>query len=139
MAQQKRFTHAALAYLSYGIAYEGFAALRIWEGGLPSGVPISTTASYLIIGAVIMLVFPYFIYRGYRWFTRLIAFLVGLRAIALIGILAGFRLPFFYDREPFFLKQMSPDWVYAAALAITLVTLFLLVRAGWNLGRARQR
>lgn len=139
MTQQTKFTQAAVVYLIYGILYEGFAVLRVWESGLPPGVSISTTATYLIIGALIMLLFPYLINRGYRRFTQLVAFLVGLRAIALIGVLGGFRLPFFYDREPFFLRQMSPDWVYVAALVITLVTLFLLVRAGWDLGRARQR
>lgn len=136
--QQKRFTHGAIAYLIYGLLYEGFAALRIWEGRLPLGVPISMTASYLIIGGLIMLLVPYFVYRGYRRFTQLVAFLVGLRAIALIGILGGFRLPFFYEREPFFLKKMSPDAVYVAALLITLVTLFFLGRAGWDLKGLRR-
>ncbi len=132
---QAKFTHAAVAYLIYGILYEGFAALRFWEGGLPPGVTSFRMSSYLIIGAIIMFVFPYLVYRGYRWFTRLIALLVGLRVIALVGILGEFRLPFFYDREPFFLKKMSPDAVYAAALVIALGTLFFLIRAGWNLER----
>lgn len=135
---QKRFAQAAIAYLIYGLLYEGFAALRIWEGRLPLGVPTSMTASYLIIGGLIMLLVPYFVYRGYRRFTQLVAFLVGLRAIALIGILGGFHLPFFYEREPFFLKKMSTDAVYVAALLITLVTLFFLGRAGWNLKGSRR-
>lgn len=136
--QQTKFAQAAVVYLIYGILYEGFALLRVWESGLPPGVSISTTATYLIIGALIMVLFPYFIYRRYRRFTQLVAFLVGLRAVALIGILGGFRLPFYYDREPFFLRQMSPDAVYAVALIITLVTLFFLIRAGWDFGRSRR-
>lgn len=138
VTRQSKFTQAAAVYLIYGILYEGFAVVRVWESGLPPGVSISMTATYLIIGALIMVLFPYLIYRGYRRFTQLVAFLVGLRALALIGILAGFRLPFFYDREPFFLKQMSPDWVYVAGLAITLVTLFFLIRAGWDFGGLRR-
>ncbi|MFQ5902588.1 MAG: hypothetical protein ACE5JO_02760 [Candidatus Binatia bacterium] len=136
--QQTRFMHAAIAYLIYGLLYEGFAALRIWEGGLPPGVSVSRSASYLIIGALIMVLFPYFVYRGYRRFTQIVALLVGLRAIALIGILGGLHLPFFYDREPFFLKKMSSDAVYGAALVIAIVTLFFLIRAGWNLGRSER-
>jgi hypothetical protein len=95
-------------------------------------------AVYLIIGAIVMVVLPWLIYRGYRRFTQIIALLVGLRAIALVAILGGVRLFFFYDREPFFLKKMSSDTVYAAALLIALGTLFFLVRAGWNLGRSER-
>lgn len=136
--QQKRFTQAAVSYFIYGLLYEGFAALRIWQGGLPPGVPASMTVSYLTIGALIMVLVPCFVYLGYRRFTQLVALLVGLRAIALIGILGGFRLPFLYEREPFFLKKMSSDAVYASALMVTFVTLFFLVRAGWDLGRLQR-
>ena len=135
---QAKFTHAAVAYLIYGIIYEGFAALRIWQGSSPPGLSSSRTALYLIIGAIVMVVLPYLIYRGYRRFTQLVALLVGLRVIALVAILGGYRLFFFYDREPFFLKKMSPDAVYAVALLIALSTLFFLVRAGWDLGRSER-
>ncbi len=135
---QAKFTHAAVAYLIYGIIYEGFAALRIWQGSSPPGLSSSRTALYLIIGAIVMVVLPYLIYRGYRRFTQLVALLVGLRVIALVAILGGYRLFFFYDREPFFLKKMSPDAVYAVALLIALGTLFFLVRAGWDLGRSKR-
>ncbi len=135
---QAKFTHAAVAYLIYGIVYEGFAALRIWQGSSPPGLSSSRMAVYLIIGAIVMVVLPWLIYRGYRRFTQIIALLVGLRAIALVAILGGVRLFFFYDREPFFLKKMSSDTVYAAALLIALGTLFFLVRAGWNLGRSER-
>ncbi|MFQ5683694.1 MAG: hypothetical protein ACE5HC_10540 [Candidatus Binatia bacterium] len=134
--KQKRFTHAAIAYLLYGILYEGFAVLRIWERGLPPGVSVSRSASYLIIGALIMVLFPYFVYRGYRRFTQLVAILVSLRVVILAGILGGFRLPFFFGREPFFLKKMSSDAVYGVALVVAMATLFFLVRAGWDLGRS---
>ncbi len=135
---QAKFTHAAVAYLIYGIIYEGVAALRIWQGSLPPGLSSSRMAVYLIIGALIMVALPYFIYRGYRRFTQIIALLVGLRVIALVGILGGYHLFFFYDREPFFLKKMSPDAVYAVALLIALGTLVFLIRAGWDLGRSER-
>ncbi len=135
---QAKFTHAAVAYLIYGIVYEGVAVLRIWQGSLPPGLSSSRMAVYLIIGALIMVALPYFIYRGYRRFTQIIALLVGLRVIALVGILGGYRLFFFYDREPFFLKKMSPDAVYAVALLIALGTLVFLIRAGWDLGRSER-
>lgn len=135
---QSKFTHAAVAYLIYGIVYEGFAVLRIWQGSSPPGLSLSRVALYLITGAIIMVVLPWLIYRGYRRFTQIIALLVGLRAIALVAILSGVRLFFFYDREPFFLKKMSPDAVYAAALLIALGTLVFLIRAGWDLGRSER-
>ncbi len=135
-AQQRKFKQAAIAYLIYGVLYEGFAVLRIWQNGLPPVVSYTTMVSYLVIGALIMVLFPYLVYRGYRRFTQLVSLLVGLRAIALLGVLGGFRLPFLYDREPFFLKQMSPDAVYAAALLVTLVTMVCLIRAGWQIERS---
>ena len=135
---QAKFMHAAVAYLIYGIIYEGFAALRIWQGSSPPGLSSSRMALYLIIGAIVMVVLPWLIYRGYRRFTQIIALLVGLRAIALVAILGGYRLFFFYEREPFFLKKMSSDAVYAAALLIALGTLVFLIRAGWDLGRSER-
>ena len=134
-----KFAHAAIAYLTYGFLYEGFALFRVWQGGVPPDVSSSRMAIYLTAGALIMVLFPYLIYRGYRWFSRLVAVLVGFRVIALVAVLSGFQLSYFYGWEPFFRNQMSSDLVYATALLVTLATFFFLVRAGWDLERLERK
>jgi hypothetical protein len=128
-----KFRQAALAYLIYGIVYEGFTIYSIFTRGLPPGVPTSMAVTFLLIGALIMALFPYLIFREYGLFTKIVSILVGLRAIALIIIIADLPLPSFYEREFFFLKRMSSTEVYIFALGVTLLTLYFVARAGWDI------
>lgn len=127
-----KFKQAALAYLIYGIIYEGFTIYSIFTRGLPPWVSFPTASIFLLAGALITVIFPYLIFREYVLFTKIVVILVGLRALALIIIIIGLPLPSFYEREFFFLKRMSSHEVYIFALVVTLLTMFFVARAGWD-------
>lgn len=131
MKTDPTFKRAAAAYLVYGLLYEGFAIHRILSHGLPPGLSKLFAAFFLTLGLSIALLFPYLLYKGYRWFARLLAVFVGLRALALIAILLGLPLPS-SERGFFFLKHMSSPAVYGASLAVTLATLWFVALAGWK-------
>ncbi|MBI2061421.1 MAG: hypothetical protein HYT87_16910 [Nitrospirae bacterium] len=130
MDLRKPFTQAAIAYLVYGLLYEGFALQKIVSHGLPPGLSKVYAAFFLTVGLLITLLFPYLLFKGHRWFARLLSVFVGLRALAIAAILLGLPLPS-AERGFFFLKHMSSSVVYGISLAVTLVALWFLAKAGW--------
>ena len=156
--RKAKFKHAAVAYLIYGILYEGFALYSIFIKGSLGQEIESRQYSFLIIGAIIMILFPYLMYRESNpsstqgedrpltaiiprvlylrngLFTKILSILVALRAATLVGLITDIpSLAKISSRELSFLKKMSSDEVYASALVVTLITFFFLARAGWNL------
>lgn len=130
-AKSPKYRDAALAYLAYGLLYEGYAVYSLYLRESPVAMPQQEL--FLGVGLVFTLLFPYLLYRGVRWFARVLAVLVGLRALALVAVLAGAEMGVLFRGELALLRQMSSVGVYWGALAVTLGTLYLLVRAGWNL------
>lgn len=126
-----RYRDAALAYLAYALLYEGYAIYSLYVREDPVTMPQQEL--FLGVGLLFTLLFPYLIYRGIRWFIRVLALLVGLRALALVALLAGVKLEVFLSGELALLRQMSSSGVYWVALVVTLGTLYLLARAEWDL------
>lgn len=131
MGNHSRFRHAAIAYLIYGWLYEGFAVYSVWAHGLAPGLIPKFAAPFLVLGAVMAIGFPLLLLRGYRWFARILSILVGLRTVALGGILLGIDLHN-HGGEPFFIKQMSSPTVYGLSLLVTLATLWFVSVAAWR-------
>jgi len=128
--QQAKFRQAALSYLVYGCLYLAGAAY-IAASGISGRV--MTGRSVLVwfgVGAILIILFPWLISKGYVWFTRALVFLVLFRAIgvarviirptiATVPIPGGIELP-----------------MRAGAFFFLLVTLgvgFMLARAAWDL------
>lgn len=131
MLTASKYRDAALAYLAYGLLYEGYAIYALYLREIPMAMPQQEL--FLGLGLLFTLLFPYLVYRGTRWFTRLLVVLVGLRTLALVAALAGAEVGVLFRGELALLRQMSSPGVYWGALAVTLGTLYLLARAGWDL------
>ena len=128
--QQVKFRQAALSYLIYGCLSLAGAAY-IAASGISGRV--MTGRSVLVwfgVGAILVILFPWLISKGYVWFTRALVLLVLFRAIgvarviirptiAAVPIPGGIELP-----------------MRAGAFFFLLVTLgvgFMLARAAWDL------
>ncbi len=122
----QKYHQAALVYLGYGLVY--------WGGGLyliEAGVSGRSGSAWLVIGALFVLVFPPLIWRGFKWFTRILAALVALRVLGLVRVIFrddGATVPLPWGGQI--------PMVYGAAvfLLVALATCFMLARAGWDLG-----
>ena len=134
-SRDARFKQAALAYLIYGIIY--------WAGGLylqTQGLgPNRYVAVWFVVGAVIVLLFPYLLSRDVSWFdrwvlsrrdfARILTVLVSVRAfevgrIALKGGPAG--MPALGGGV---FSTEAGVWTF---FIITLATAAMLVRAAWG-------
>jgi len=128
--QQVKFRQAALSYLIYGCLYLAGAAY-IAASGL-SGRPM-TSRSALVwfgVGAILIILFPWLISKGYVWFTRTLVLLVLFRAvgvvrvivrptIAAVPLIGGIELPMRLGAFLF--------------LLVTLGAGYMLARAAWDL------
>lgn len=121
---ERKYHQAAVTYLVYGLIY--------WLGGLyliEIGVSRQDGTLWLLIGAAFVLVFPPLIWKGFKWFTRILAVLMGVRVIGLGRVImndAGqtIRLP--WNAE---VAQVVGAYIF---LAIAAMTCFMLARAGWS-------
>lgn len=123
-----KFKQAAWAYLIYGLIY--------WFGGLylaRQGLGMGRGIFWFVLGAIIVVVFPWLIARGHRgkgylWFCRILTLLVAFRAygvgkvmlapmIQWVPLPGGIQLPMSLGAAVFFL--------------ITLGTAAMLARAAW--------
>lgn len=119
-ARQAKFRQAAFVYLHVAILYEGTVWALHGSGRLPDRGPV---AVWLLAGAAIAA----FVFWGLwswqsAWFARIVWALGALRLPTLIE---GAFVP---DPDP-----ALPPAFYLTALAIVLVNLAALARAGWDL------
>lgn len=120
-ARQAKFRQAAFVYLHVGVLYEAAVWVLHEAGSLPAGR--GPVWIWLAAGAVVAaLVF----WGLYRWQNVWLA-----RIVWLFGL---FRLPALI-RGAFLPPEdalLGPGF-YATALAIVLLNLWMLARAGWDL------
>jgi len=78
-SQQEKFRKAAWAYVAYGVCYLGgalyLAAMGIAPRALRSGDWV-----WFAMGGVIVILFPWLLWRGFKWFARVLVFLMTYRA-----------------------------------------------------------
>lgn len=136
-AKRLRFKHAALAYLVYGIVYEGWAVYALYARGLPVR---GLEYAFLGVGLALLMAFPWLLYQGHVWFARLLSALVAMRILAVVSVLSGVGAPNLARRAlGGITRQESPELLYVVALAVSLVTLFFIVRAAWYFQEGRPR
>ena len=132
---EERFKQAAWTYFAYGVVY-WFGGLYLRMQGLGPGRYV---AFWFIIGAVIVLLFPYLLMREVAWFdrwvlsrrdfARILTVLVAFRAfevgrIALRGTVSA-AMPAIGGGIP---GTTLGAWVF---FVITLATGAMLARAAW--------
>jgi hypothetical protein len=117
----RKFRQAAFVYLHVGLLYE-CAVYVIWqEGFMPPGR--GSAVMWLSVGAIITAIVVFGLWRWQNaWFARAIWALHALRLPALL------RLAFFPAPD-----ANVPATLYAIAIPVVLVNLWMLARAGWDL------
>jgi hypothetical protein len=128
--QQAKFRQAALSYLIYGCLYLAGAAYIAVSGIFGRALSSRSALVWFGIGAILVILFPWLINKGYVWFTRILVVLVLFRAvgvarviirpmIAAVPLPGGIELPM--RLGAFFF------------LLVTLGTGYMLARAAWDL------
>jgi hypothetical protein len=125
----QKYHQAAIAYLVYGVLYLA-GALYLGSVGVGPGGGVV----WYIVGAVVVLVFPLLIWKGFKWFTRILAGLILFRIAGLIQVIlrdSGEGVPMPWGGT---LPVRSGALIL---LLIAGVTCFMLIRAGWEFQRRR--
>ena len=122
--QARKYQHAAIGYLIYGILYLAGAVYlgRIGKG--PEG-----SVWWYVIGAAMAFGFPYLIWKRFKWVTRILAVLVFVRVVGLL------RIALRDGTEPVPLPWGGAIATAHGAIGFMLVaglTCMLLARAGWQ-------
>ena len=120
----QKYHQAALTYLVYGIIYlTGAIYITIVDGSSRG-----TVLSWFIIGVFFILIIPPLIWRGYKWFTRLIALLLIVRIVGLIQVIRhdeGVLVPLPWD------ATIPLTYGAVAFILVAAVTCGMLVRASF--------
>ena len=120
----RKYKQAAIGYLVYGVIYLAGAIYlgRIGKG--PEGA-----VWWFLIGAAMAFGFPYLIWKGFKWVTRILTVLVLVRVIGLL------RIAVRPGTEPVPLPWGGEIATSHGAIVFMLVALtacVLLARAGWQ-------
>ena len=120
-ARERKFRQAAFVYLHVGILYEGAVWAMARQGLLPEGR--GPVWLWLLLGAAIVATIFWGLWaRKSVWLARIVWGLHALRVPPLVE--SGF-LPA--------ADAAVPPVAYQAALAVVLINLAMLARAGWDL------
>jgi hypothetical protein len=123
--REAKFHHAAWAYAIYGVFYLG-GALYVAAVGVAPRALTSRDWLWFGLGGGILILFPWLLWRGYKWFARLLVFLMAYRAFEVLKIVLapGFKevplpgggsIPMMYGAGAFFLLTVGAAAVVARA------------------------
>jgi len=128
--RQEKFRQAALSYLIYGCLYLGGAIYVALTGIVGRAVTTRSGVIWFGVGAILVVLFPWFISRGYVWFTRLLVFLVLLRAVGVARVVIKPTIPAVPLPGGIELSMRAGAFLF---LLVTLGTSYMLARAAWDL------
>lgn len=128
-SQQEKFRKAAWAYVAYGVCYLGgalyLAAMGIAPRALRSGDWV-----WFAMGGVIVILFPWLLWRGFKWFARVLVFLMAYRAWEVGKITLAPRI------ETVVLPwggSIHTNYPAAAFFLLTVGAAAMVARAAWDL------
>lgn len=128
-SQQEKFRKAAWAYVTYGACYLGgalyLAAMGIAPRALRSGDWV-----WFAMGGVIVILFPWLLWRGFKWFARVLVFLMAFRAWEVGKITLAPRI------ETVVLPwggSIPTNYPAAAFFLLTVGAAAMVARAAWDL------
>src|SRR3972149_9388762 len=85
--QQVKFRQAALSYLIYGCLYLAGAAYIAASGVSGRAMTGRSALVWFGVGAILVILFPWLISKGYVWFTRILVLLVLFRALGVVRVI----------------------------------------------------
>lgn len=131
---QGKSRQAALAYLAYGILYMA-GALYLAAAGASSRAMGRGAWIWFGAGAVLLVLFPWLLWRGSKWFARLLVLLMVLRAYGVLRVaLAGGKpVPLPGGGT---LPMGIGAWIF---FLITVAAGAVVARAAWDFGAARDQ
>mgnify|MGYP003577152112 CR=1 FL=1 len=126
----RKYHQAAIVYLIYGIIYLVGALHLASVGAGPRG-----GAFWFILGGLMALIFPLLVWKGFKWFTRILAVFVAVRVLGLIRIVLdttgeGVLMPW---GGTFPVRLGAVLFLIIAGAAC-----FMLIRAGWDVGLRKE-
>jgi hypothetical protein len=124
LLQGRKYNQAAAGYFVYGFVY---LAGAIHLGQVGKGPDAS--AWWYVIGAAMVIGFPYLIWKRFKWMTRVLAVLVLVRVVGLVRIAAQ------AESDPVPLPwggEIATSHGAIVFMLIAAVTCILLARAGWQ-------
>ena len=123
----RHYHQAAIAYLIYGLLYLGGAVYLTAIGESARGMA-GGGIWWFLFGALMVVVLPVLIWKGFEWVIRILAVLVFIRIAGLVHLMATEAL----EIVPLPGGIMLPRIYGAAAFASVAAIVFaFLVRAGW--------
>lgn len=131
---QEKFRQAALAYLAYGILYMAGALTLAAAGASPRAMGRGAWV-WFGIGAVVLVLFPWLLWRGSKWFARLLVLLMALRAYGVlrVALAGGGPVPLPGGVS---IPMAAGAWVF---FLVTVAAAAIVARAAWQLGPAPER
>ena len=128
--QQVKFRQAALSYLIYGCLYLAGAAYIAASGISRRAMTSRSALVWFGVGAILVILFPWLISKGYVWFTRILVLLVLFRAVSVVRVIVRptiAAVPLIGGIE---LPMRLGAFVF---LLVTLGAGYMLARAAWDL------
>ena len=123
-AKSRKYRQAAAGYFIYGLIYLLGA---LYLSGVGEGPDAGLV--WFLVGAAMVVAFPILIWMELKWVTRVLAFLVAIRVLGLIRVVAqegdaGIELPWGGD-----IRLIYGAIIFAV---IAATECYMLVRAGWD-------
>ena len=120
----RKYNHAAIGYLVYGVIY---LAGAIYLGRIGRGP--EATVWWYVIGAALAFGFPFLIWKQFKWVTRILAVLLVVRVIGLIRIAVRTgeeSVPLPWGGE------IAMSYGAIVFMLVAATASLLLARAGWQ-------
>ena len=128
--RQEKFQQAALSYLIYGCLYLGGAIYVAVTGIVGRAITTRSGVIWFGVGAILVVLFPWFISKGYVWFTRILFFLVLFRAVGVARVMIKPTIPAVPLPGGIEISMRVGASIF---LLVTLGTSYMLARAAWDL------
>ena len=136
MGIENRFRQAAYSYILVGSSTVLLTLIFLPVSHYRGGV------AYIIPGVIFLIVIGYFIYKGYRLLTRIIAILALGRTLLftlnfLLYMPVAVPLPFVDPPRKIVLISGTGKPIFLMMALLTGFVAFMLIRAGWWRGQNR--
>ena len=128
--RHEKFRQAALSYLIYGCLYLAGASYVAVTGIVGRGLTSGPRAIWFGVGAILVILFPWLISKGYVWFTRLLVILVLFRAAGVARVMINPTIPAVPLPGGMEISMRMGAFFF---LLVTLGTSYMLARAAWDL------
>ncbi len=126
---QEKYRQAALAYLAYGVLYMAGALYLVAAGASPRAMGRGAWIWYAA-GALILVLFPWLLWRGHKWFARLLVLFMAFRAYGVlrVALTGGEMIPLPGGGG---VPTATGAWVF---FLVTVAAAAIVARAAWDFG-----